>query len=426
MIEIIPLLSKIVIFTGLYFTIFWVLTVLNDIEIKSKNKLKNWPSLTIIVPAYNEEETLEKTLNSCLKSKYKGKLEIMIINDASKDNTINIAKKYEKKYHNIIKVLDLKKNRGKAGAVNEGLKIINTEFVAMIDADCTINTDTVKNAIELFYNNDETTQQVGAVMCQMRPSNENKNILERIQLIEYMMVGLIRYLSASQRLLHMTNGGSFYRTKVVKELGGFDHNNLTEDFEMGVKVRKANYLILYSKESKIYTNTPNKFKIFLKQRIRWSRGFIQTHKKHKNIFFNIKYGLFGIYQFPMNIIGPIIYFLAIFTISYNVYKKLYEFIFKLIYTPDLIGWFQFDSLKDIILTIDPKVDMIILSSFLLMMILFYGIIKFYDYNFFKKSPIKKIISFILYIMVYNYIYIYVWIISIIREYKKAKYDWGTK
>jgi len=241
-----------------------------------------------------------------------------------------------------------------------------------------------------------------------------------------MMVGLIRYLSASQRLLHMTNGGSFYRTKVVKDLKGFDSKNLTEDFEMGVKVRKSNYLVLYSKESKIYTNTPNVFKTFLKQRIRWSIGFIQTHKKHKDVFFNKKYGLFGMYQFPMNIVGPIIYFLAIFSISFNIYIKLYEFIFKILYTPDLISWFQFDSLRDILLTIDPKIDLIIIMSFLLMMILFYSIIRFYDYNFFKKNPLKKVIAFLLYIMVYNYIYIYVWIISIIKEQKNTKYDWGTK
>lgn len=425
MIEIIPILSKIVIFTGLYFTIFWVLTILNNNQNQIKTKIKNWPSITIITPAYNEEDTLEKTLDSCLKSKYDGVLKIMIINDASKDNTIKIAKRYEKKYPQIIQVIDLKKNQGKAGAVNKGLEKINTEFVAMIDADCTIKKDTVKNAISLFLNNDKK-EKVGAVMCQMKPYNENKNILERVQLIEYMMVGLIRYLSASIRLLHMTNGGSFYRTKVIKELGGFDKNNLTEDFEMGVKIRKSNYLVLYSKESKIFTNTPNKFKIFLKQRIRWSRGFIQTHKKYKNIFFNKKYGLFGLYQFPMNIIGPIIYFMAIFTISYNVYKKLYEFIFKLIYTPDLIRWFEFDSIRDIILTIDPKIDLLLLSSLLLTLILFYGIIKFYDYNFFKKNPIKKIFAFIIYIMIYNYIYIYVWISSIIKEQKKAKYDWGTK
>ncbi len=344
-----------------------------------------------------------------------------MVNDASTDSTLKFINKYKTK----ITIINKKKNAGKAAAINSALKLIKGDFITVIDADSKVHKNSLSNGIKVFLN--KNGEKIGAVISKMKPTNESKNLLERIQLIEYMMVGLIRYLSSSIRLLHLTPGVlSIYRTKLIKKLGGFDSNNLTEDFEIGVRIRKEGYLIAYSQESKVYTTTPNNFKIFLGQRIRWSRGFIQTHKKHKNIFFNKKYGLFGMYQFPMNIAGPIIYFLAIFVISFNIYKKLYEFIFKLINTPDLISWFEFDSFYDYYLALNPKVDLIIFISFFLMLLLFYGVIRFYDYNFLKKNTFKKIWAFIMYIMVYNYIYIYVWIISIIKELKKEKYIWGTK
>jgi cellulose synthase/poly-beta-1,6-N-acetylglucosamine synthase-like glycosyltransferase len=412
---IISFLSKFIIFVSLYFAIFWFLLLLNvDKKIRI---IRKYPSVTLLIPAYNEEKGIEKTIKSCMNTKYLGKLEIIVINDASNDNTIKIAKKYKDK----IIIIDKKVNQGKAAAINDGLNKASGKIIGIVDADSEISSQAVKNCVANFGSYDN--QKVGAVISKMKPANENSNILERIQLIEYMLVSLIRYFFSYSRLLHTTPGVlSMYDAKALNEIGGFDPKNLTEDFEVAVRLRKKGYLIGYSYDSPVYTNTPSDFKTFLKQRIRWSRGFIQTHKKHKDIFFNKKYGLFGLYQFPMNVIGPIIFFLAIFTISYNIYRKLYEILFKLIFTPDLLELFVFDSLKDFLLTSNPKIDLPIIISFLLVLLVYYGIIKFYDYNFFKKSLIKKILAFVIYIMLYNYIYIYVWIISIIKEIKTEKYD----
>lgn len=417
---IVSFLTKAIIFFGLYMTIFWILVLINTKNKKNSSEITYSP-VSLIIPAYNEENGIEKTIKSALALNYPGEIEVIVVNDASKDNTFKVAKKYDKK----IKIIDKKKNAGKAAAINSALKIAKGKFIGVVDADSKISKNSVKNIIKYFDSDDN--EKVGAVISKMKPDNESGNLLERIQLIEYMMVGLMRSLSSSIRLLHLTPGVlSMYNAKVLKKLGGFDQNNLTEDFEVGVRVRKAGYLVKYSYESPVYTTTPNRFDIFLKQRIRWSRGFIQTHKKHKNTFFNKKYGLFGLYQFPMNIAGPIIYFLTIFTISFNIYKQLYEFIFKLIYTPGVITWFEFDSLRDIILTLNPKIDLLILVSFILMLTLIYWVMKFYDYNFFKHHTLKKIWAFIVYVMVYNYIYIYVWIVSIIKESRGEKYNWGTK
>jgi cellulose synthase/poly-beta-1,6-N-acetylglucosamine synthase-like glycosyltransferase len=409
-----------IIFVGLYFSIFYILVLLNSKQ--EKNKIKDYPSVSIAVPAYNEEEGIAKTIESILKLKYPVAIKCYVINDCSVDNTLKIAMKYSKKYPDKIFVIDKKKNQGKAEAFNSALKIIKSDYVAVVDADYEVHKNSLMNLMAHF--NREDGQEVGAVISKMRPTNVSKNLLERIQVIEYMMVGLVRSLSAKLGLLHMTPGVlSVYNTKILKKVGGFDKNNMTEDFESAVRVRKAGYLVDYSYESDVYTTTPNKFGPFMKQRIRWSRGFIQTHKKHKDLFFNIKYGLYGMYQFPLNVIGPLLYFLAIFAISFKLYKELYEFIFKLINTPGTITWFSLDSFDDILLGIDPQIDFLILVSFVFFLLFILSSFKFYSYSM-KGQRVKNFFAFVVYIMFYNYIYIYVWIVSIYKEVKGEGYSWG--
>lgn len=418
--ELVSIITQIIIFIGLYFSCFWILVLINS---EKREKTPDFfPSISLLIPAFNEERGIIRTLESCLRLNYRGEVKIYVVNDASTDSTFRVAKQYEDRG---VIVIDKKKNAGKAAALNTALKEVKTDYFAVIDADSTISVNSLMRAVQFFKRNDD--QKVGAVISKMRPTNTSKNMLERIQLIEYMMVGLMRFMSAVIYLLHLTPGVlSVYNTKLVKKIGGFDSKNLTEDFELGVKVRKEGYLIEYCEQAEVYTETPNTLSVFLKQRIRWSRGFIQTHKKHKDIFFNSKQGLFGWYQFPMNILGPIFYFLAIFAISYNVYKACYEFIFKLIKTPDLVTFWQFDSLQDIILTLDFKIELLIWMSLFFFFIFIWSITKFYGYNFLRKNFIKNVGAILLYLMVYNYLYIYVWLVSLKKEFFGENYDWGTK
>lgn len=411
-------LTYFIVFVGLYFSFFWILIILNREQESKKETF--FPSVSVLIPAYNEELGIEKTIKSCLKLSYPGKLKIYVVNDASTDNTVKVAKKYEDK----IIIVDKKKNAGKAAALNYTLKQIKTDYFAVVDADSEVSGHSLRKAIQHFKREDN--EKVGAVVSKMKPSNIT-TFLERVQLMEYLLVGLIRSLSATIRLLHLTPGVlSIYDTKLVKKLGGFDSKCLTEDFEIAVRLRSEGYLVEYAPESDVFTKTPNKFKVFLKQRIRWSRGFIQVHTKHRKLFFNKKQGLFGLYQMPMNILGPVLFFLAVFAISFKIYLKLYEFTYKVFNTPDLIAFFDYDSIKVFLLGLDPKIDFLIVMSLLLVVLYFWAIMKFYKFNLFKQQPFKKIWALILYIMVYNYIYIYVWIVALIKEIQNKGYDWGTK
>ncbi len=414
------LIIKIIIFVSLFIISFYVLALFKS-EYKLKN-LKKYPDVTILIPAYNEEEGIERTIKSALNLDYLGKLKILVVDDASKDKTAQIASKF---LNDKVEIITLKKNKGKASAMNEALKKVNTEFFAVLDADSIIDTKSLKKAMGQFYI--PRDEPVGAVMSKLKPENENNNMFERIQVIEYLVVGLMRALSASLRLLHMAPGVlSIYRTDVIKKIGGFDAKNLTEDFELGVRLKKSGYLIDYAHESVVFTKTPNKLKQIIKQRIRWFRGFFRTHIKHKDIHFNKKYGLFGCYEFPITILGLLLLFISVIILSYNIYRMIAEFLFKLINTPDLINFFEFRTIQEYLLTADLTLMIPIVILLIITLFIIRTTIKFYESDFFTKNLFKKIIALVLYIMVYNYIYIYIVPRSLYLELKGKKYDWGTK
>lgn len=419
--NIVSFITQFVIIFGMYISIFWIIVHLNSKN--DKYKLKKYPEVTILVPAYNEEIGLERTIKSILNLKYPGGVRMFIINDASKDRTLQIAKAWEKKHKNVIKVIDKKKNAGKAAAINTALEYVKTDYFAVVDADSEIHSGSLKEIVPHLHRKSEV--KIGAVISKMKPENESNNLLERVQLIEYMMVGLIRNLTSKLGLLDSTPGVlSLYSTKAVNEIGRFDPKNLTEDFEVAVRLRKSGYHIIYAYSSNVYTTTPSNFKAFLAQRIRWSRGFIQTHRKHKRVILNPKYGMYGLYQFPMNIFGPILYFLAAFAISYKLIKESYEFLYKFFINPDLINWFDLSDIGNFILGVDPSVDLFLLLSFIIVLLFLFLMVRLYEYNFLAKQPFKKLVAMLVYFMFYNYIYIYVWIVSLRREIRKEKYNWG--
>ncbi|MFP4567629.1 MAG: glycosyltransferase [Candidatus Woesearchaeota archaeon] len=417
----IELIVKTIILISLFIITFYVITLIKS-EYKPKN-IKEYPEVTILIPAYNEEQGIQRTIESAKNLDYPGKVHIIIIDDASKDKTAEIAKKYL--IEDTIKLIQLPKNQGKANAMNYALKQVKTEYFAVLDADSVVDKKSLKKLMTHFYM--DRGEPVGAVMSKLKPENEDTNVYERIQVIEYLIVGLMRALSASLRFLHIAPGVlSAYKTYIIKKIGGFDTKNLTEDFELGVRLKKNGYLIDYAHESLAYTKTPNTLNQIINQRIRWFRGFFRTHIKHKDIHFNKKHGLFGLYEFPITVFGLMMLFIGITILSYNIYKAITQFLFKLIYTPDVIVWFEIKPIQDYLLTTDITIIMPILLLLIITLFMVRTTIKFYESNFFTKNLPKKIIALFLYIMIYNYIYVYIIPKSIYLELKGKKYDWGTK
>ena len=170
---------------SIFLSVFWLSIHFN--KKSQKGKIPNiWPKVSIIVPAYNEGKNIALCLDSLLKLDYpKDKLEIIVVDDGSKDNTHKIAKKYQVHFPKVVKVFH-QENKGKAAALNFGIEKANGIFVACMDADSITTPYVLKMLIPAFV--DDKTGAVTAGMKVYKP----KTLMQRMQTIEYIMAIWLR------------------------------------------------------------------------------------------------------------------------------------------------------------------------------------------------------------------------------------------
>ena len=374
MIDITALIIAIVVFISLYITIVWV-SFLYLWEPKHVTK-KDLPSVTIVIPAYNEELGIKKTINSVIALDYpKNKIKIIVVNDGSTDRTKEVAeelrKKYEKEYYYEkeynFKVIN-KKNEGKAKALNVALEKCSTEFFACLDADSYIEKDSLIKMIPHFDG-----ANIGATISAIKV-NEPKNIYEKLQRMEYILAIITRKLMAFINTLSVTPGVlSVYRTDVLKTVKGFDEKSLTEDFEIAMRLKYNGYDIDIETSAITYTNVPDNFSKLWRQRVRWYRGFVESHKKYRQMFLNKKFGFLAYFQLPLNVIGILLLIGSVVFVSYGSLSNIYYFIrramlIKGYFWTHILGY---TKLKDIILTYNAKIMIPVIIALLLGILIFY-------------------------------------------------------
>ncbi|MDD5416393.1 MAG: glycosyltransferase family 2 protein [Candidatus Aenigmarchaeota archaeon] len=272
-------------------------------------KPKEYPDITIAVPAYNEEKNISRTLKCLLNLNYPKKINIIVINDASKDKTADVVRKFP------VKLIDKKKNEGKAKALNDALKITKTKIFGFIDAETFMD----KNAL-LYMVGYLDKKNVAAVTPSIYVMNP-KNLIENLQNIEYAFSMMTKKLLTFLSCLYMTPGCAIYKTDILKKVGGFDTNNISEDMEIGLKLNSFGYVVEDSLNAKVWTVAPDTIKKLLKQRIRWFRGTMHNLRKYKSMFGKSDIGLFAM---------PIILVAGMFTmLSYLFFLGLNIFNFVL-------------------------------------------------------------------------------------------------
>jgi len=239
------------------------------------------PYVSVIVPAYNEEKVIARTIEALLETDYPNK-EIIVVDDGSTDRTFEIALRYEragvKVYH--------KENGGKFSALNYGLKFARGEIIITVDADSIVGRDSLKELVKKFKNPD-----VAAVCGNIKVLNR-VNWLTRCQALEY-----ITSISIFKRAFDIFGAvtvvpgalGAF-RRNVIESGGLYDGDTVTEDFDITVKTLKTGGAIKASSKAIAYTEAPQSLKELYKQRMRWYRGNFQTLIKHKDAFTNPRYG----------------------------------------------------------------------------------------------------------------------------------------
>ncbi len=253
------------------------------------------PGVSIIVPAYNEEINAVRTIESLLQQDYPN-LQIVFVDDGSKDSTFKKVNEYFANNKTVQVVT--KENGGKATALNFGINIAIHDFVVCIDADTQLKKDAVSQLMKRFYAA-EGEPPVGAVAGNVKVGNEI-NVITRWQSIEYTTSqNFDRSAFDLLNCITVIPGAiGAFRKAAVLEAGGFKTDTLAEDCDLTMRMHRLGYKVRNCRTAIAYTEAPETFKQFLKQRFRWSFGVMQSFWKHRDAFFNPKFKNFGMIALP--------------------------------------------------------------------------------------------------------------------------------
>ncbi len=294
-----------VLFLSLYFQVFLMFTYVFQSD-KEKNldtigakRVPYAPTVDIIVPCYNEEKSVEKTIESLLALEYdSSKLRILVIDDGSRDKTWEIVQKYRD--HSQI-VLFQKINEGsKFSALNYGLARAHAEIVGCLDADSRVDSQALKYSIEEF----ETTgaHAITPVILIDQP----KTLLQIIQKTEFELAIFIKKMFNRADAIYLTPGPfSLFRREVFSIIGNYREAHHTEDFEIALRLRSHGMKIGYSSRTKVYTMAHTRFKNLWKQRIRWTYGHFRNVHDYKHLVFDPRMGEMGMFVLPFSTITMI-------------------------------------------------------------------------------------------------------------------------
>ncbi len=324
MAEFITLVYLFYMFVALYFLLLFIMTFLfNRRELFYVPKISKDYTLSVLVPSYNEEKSLEGTVESLLKSDYKNILEIIIINDGSSDNTLKIAKRLKDTYE-IVKVLD-KPNSGKADSLNKAIKFARGELIAVVDADSYPSENAISSMIGFFDEGD-----VGAVTTRVQVRNPKK-FIQKLQSIEYKVIAFTRKMLGFLDAIYVTPGPlAIYKKSALEKIGGFDTKNMTEDIEATWHLIHDGYKIRMSFAPKVLTVAPDTFKKWFKQRIRWNIGGFQTISKYKGCFF--KKGMLGSFILPFFVVSLVLGVVGLAIFIYRFSRRVLVYYLSTKYT----------------------------------------------------------------------------------------------
>jgi cellulose synthase/poly-beta-1,6-N-acetylglucosamine synthase-like glycosyltransferase len=285
----------VLLFIALYFEVFLLITFFEHYSKPSdsvSSAPRRLPSVTIMVPCYNEEQAVTRTVLSLLRLDYpKDKLTIFIIDDGSTDSTQKVLKRF--RHQKRVRIFH-KENGGKHTALNLGLEHVTTDLVGCLDADSYVEPQALREIVKRFGN--------PKVMC-VTPAiklHAPGSIVELIQQAEYALSVFIRKTFAQMDSLFITPGPfSIFRREVFEQLGNYREAHHTEDMEIALRMQMHHYKIENAPEARVYTNAPKTFRTLFRQRLRWTYGFIQNARDYRFLFFKRKYGHLGMFILPM-------------------------------------------------------------------------------------------------------------------------------
>jgi cellulose synthase/poly-beta-1,6-N-acetylglucosamine synthase-like glycosyltransferase/spore germination protein YaaH/peptidoglycan/xylan/chitin deacetylase (PgdA/CDA1 family) len=239
------------------------------------------PKVAVLIPAYNEEKVIERTVRAALNSNYPN-LRVIVIDDGSRDRTLEVARAAFVREAADGKVLILTRpNAGKAEALNYGIEHIeDAELFVGIDADTIIASDAIARLVPHFIN-----PKVGAIAGNAKVGNR-VNLWTRWQALEY-----ITSQNFERRALDVLGAVSVvpgaigaWRVSAVREAGGYQIDTVAEDADLTMALLRLGYRVEYEDMALAYTEAPTNANGLMRQRFRWSFGILQAVYKHSEVF----------------------------------------------------------------------------------------------------------------------------------------------
>jgi len=321
----------------------------HQLRIQDKGGNALAPSIAILAPAYNEEPTIVDSVRTLLHVDYP-ELEIIVVNDGSKDKTLTALKDafhlfpvpravdekiptkpvrevYQSAVDSRLTVID-KENGGKADALNAGINCSRSRLFCAIDADSLIEKDALNRLMQFYMEREAKVVVLGGAVriandCRIEngeviEARVPKKFLPAIQVMEYIrafLCGRVGWNKLNSLLIVSGAFGLFERKSVI-DAGGYRTDTVGEDMELVVRLhrtmheQKRPYRVLFIPDPVCWTQAPDSLKMLGRQRNRWQRGLIETMFRHRKMIGNPKYGLPGVIGMPyflfFEILGPVI------------------------------------------------------------------------------------------------------------------------
>jgi cellulose synthase/poly-beta-1,6-N-acetylglucosamine synthase-like glycosyltransferase len=233
--------------------------------------------VSVLIPAYNEERVIERSVTQVLASE-NVRVEVIVIDDGSKDRTSEIVEgafSGDDRVH-LIKL----ENGGKARALNHGLAVAKSEIVVALDADTQFEPNTIARLARWFAEDD----RLAAVAGNAKVGNRI-NVVTKWQALEYVTAQNLerRALARLGAMTVVPGAVGAWRKQAILEVGGYPPETLAEDQDLTIAVQRAGWNVAYDQSAIAWTEAPQTFRQLAKQRFRWAFGTIQCVWKHKRV-----------------------------------------------------------------------------------------------------------------------------------------------
>ena len=379
------------------------------------------PPISILIPAYNEERIILRTIRSALSVNYPF-FEVIVINDGSTDETLPTLihtfklRRIDRAYRNILKtspvrgfyhhpempnllVVD-KENGGKSDSLNCGINLSRSPYFCTVDADSILEENALIKLITPVVESTVPVIACGGVVRGLNGIELRNGGIEEInlprsglamfQIVEYIRAFLFGRvgLDAMNGILILSGAFSLFRKEAVVEAGGYRVKNVTEDMELIIKLHKHNiekknpYRIKFISDPVCWTEVPENLRMLGRQRRRWHLGLMQSILQYRSVMFNPKYGKLGLVIFPyyflVELLSPVVEIIGYVVVFLSYFFGLLSFHFLILFLTLAIFYGIFLStagiyLEEITYRRYPKWSH-------LLRLLFYGVLENFGYR----------------------------------------------